>query len=132
MRHLLMTAALGLAACQSAPAGSTPPAKPPPASGAVPAARTPLKVTGAEARKLVADGAWLVDVRTPQEFAEVHLPGARNIPLGELEAALPGLPKDRPIVVHCAVGSRSAVAVRVMAAAGLDARNLGSIDAWNQ
>jgi len=124
MRPLLLAAALGLAACQSAPTS--------PAAPGAPAARVPPKVSGAEARKLVADGALLVDVRTAQEYAEVHIEGARNIPLDQLEAALPSLPKDKPLVVHCAVGSRSAVAVRVLAAAGFDARNLGSIDAWKQ
>jgi rhodanese-related sulfurtransferase len=127
MRPLLLTAAaLGLSACQSSPANAQP------TTPAAAAARTPQRVTGAEARKLVAEGAVLLDVRTPQEFAEVHLEGARNIPLGSLEGAMSSLPRDRPIVVHCAVGSRSAVAVKLLAAAGFDARNLGSIDAWNQ
>jgi rhodanese-related sulfurtransferase len=121
----LAVVGLGLAACQSSTASAQS------APAAAPAKVAP-KVTGAEARKLVADGAWLVDVRTPQEYAEVHIEGAKNIPLSELEAALPTLPKDRPIVVHCAVGSRSAVAAKLLVAKGYDVRNLGSLDAWNQ
>jgi rhodanese-related sulfurtransferase len=127
MRPVLLTAAvLGLAACQSSPASAQP------TTPAAAAPRSPQRVTGAEARKLVADGALLLDVRTPQEFAEVHLEGARNVPLGGLQGAMATLPRDKPIVVHCAVGSRSAVAAKLLAAAGYDVRDLGGIDAWNQ
>jgi rhodanese-related sulfurtransferase len=92
----------------------------------------PQRVTGTEARKLVAQGALLLDVRTPQEYAEVHLDGARNIPLAELPSTLATLPRDKPIVVYCAVGARATRAAALLGKAGFDARNLGGIDAWNQ
>ena len=102
----------------------------PTASGA--AARTAAPVTGVEARSLIASGAWLVDVRTPEEFAQAHLDGARNVPLSDLESALGTLPKDKPVIVYCAVGARSARAAQRLVQAGVDVRNLGAMDNWNR
>ena len=42
----------------------------------------------------------LVDVRSPEEFAAGHMPGAINIPVTELEAHTEQLPKDQPVVVY--------------------------------
>ena len=42
----------------------------------------------------------LLDVRQPEEYEAGHLPGARLIPLGELEGRLDELPRDRPVVVY--------------------------------
>ena len=75
----------------------------------------------------------LIDVRDPTEAAASSIPGARLVPLGTLldGSALADLPRDREIVVHCAVGARSATAVEVLRAAGFDATNLdGGIRAW--
>jgi peroxiredoxin family protein/rhodanese-related sulfurtransferase/TusA-related sulfurtransferase len=59
-------------------------------------------------------GAALVDVRSPQEFETWHIPGAVNVPLGELRARAGELPKDRPIRLYCAVGFRSYLAHRAL------------------
>jgi adenylyltransferase/sulfurtransferase len=73
----------------------------------------------------------LIDVREPSEHATSRIEGARLIPLRQLQAQVKSLPKDRPIVVHCAVGGRSAVAVAMLKVQGFDARNLsGGIKAW--
>lgn len=125
MRTLLLLSALSLAACQE----STPP---PPAAQAAPQERQPKSVLGAEARALVSSGALLVDVRTPDEFNELHVEGARNIPLNELGRSLGSLPKDKPIVVYCAVGSRSAAAAGFLAKSGYDVRNLGAMENWKR
>ena len=87
---------------------------------------------GEEARKLVAGGARLLDVRTSREFAAGHLPGAVNIPLGDLERRAPSLgPKDRPIVAYCQSGQRSGVAKRLLMANGFTAvHNLGAMSSW--
>jgi rhodanese-related sulfurtransferase len=98
----------------------------------VAAPRAPKVVLGAEARTLVAAGALLIDVRTVDEFNELHLDGARNIPLAQLGAAAGSLPKDKPIIVYCAVGSRSAAAAGMLAGAGFDVRNLGAMENWNR
>lgn len=63
-------------------------------------------------------GARIVDVRSAGEFAAGAYPGAVNIPVQELEARLGELPRDRPIVVYCASGARSAAAERMLRARG--------------
>lgn len=89
-------------------------------------------VSAAEARTLVEGGALLLDVRTPAEFADGHLPGAVSVPLAELEGRLAELgPKDRAVVIYCASGVRSAVAGRVLASAGFaTVKNLGAMSRW--
>ncbi len=46
------------------------------------------------------DGAILLDVRQPKEYAAGHQPGAKLIPLGELETRLAELAKDQPILIY--------------------------------
>lgn len=50
---------------------------------------------------------YLLDVRTPQEYSQGKLAGSVLIPIGELERRIREVPKNRTIVVYCAVGSRS-------------------------
>ena len=85
-----------------------------------------------DARRLVAEGARLVDVRTPEEFAASHLPGAVNIPVQELDRRMTELgPKDEPIVLYCRSGSRSAYAARMLHDAGYGAvYDLGAMSSW--
>lgn len=86
---------------------------------------------GAAARKLVQDGALLVDVRTPGEFASGHITGATNIPVQEIERRIGELgPKGRPVVLYCRSGARSAQAARILTAAGYVAHNLGAMGRW--
>lgn len=63
-------------------------------------------------------GATVVDVRTPGEFQAGAYPGAVNIPVQELDRRVGELRKDRPIVVYCASGMRSASAERLLRARG--------------
>jgi len=49
----------------------------------------------------------VLDVRQPEEWEEIHIPGATLIPLGELHQRLGELPKDQDIVVSCHSGNRS-------------------------
>ncbi len=73
----------------------------------------------------LADEAGLVlDVREPAEFAAGHLPGAVNIPLGQLRDRLAEIPRDRPVRAYCKVGQRGYYAVRALRLHGLDARQL--------
>lgn len=75
----------------------------------------------------------LLDVRTADEWAVSHLPGARRVePEASVEAALSGVPKNAPIVTYCAVGYRSAEMAKNLRAAGFsNVRNLeGSIFQW--
>jgi rhodanese-related sulfurtransferase len=86
----------------------------------------------AVARRAVKAGAPLVDVRTVDEFLAGHIEGARNIPLSELEARMPELdPPDRPVVVYCHTGIRSARAARTLRRAGFaQVLDLGPMRNW--
>ncbi|MBZ4413214.1 rhodanese-like domain-containing protein [Myxococcus faecalis] len=85
-----------------------------------------------EARRRVEAGATLVDVRSPEEFADGHLPGAVNIPVGELARRLGELgPPTTPVVVYCRSGARSGRAERLLKEQGFqDVFNLGPMSAW--
>jgi rhodanese-related sulfurtransferase len=72
-----------------------------------------------------AERPYLLDVRTPQEFAAGHIPGAVNIPVDELRARLGEIPRDRPIATYCQVGQRGYLATRILRQAGYAAGNLG-------
>jgi adenylyltransferase/sulfurtransferase len=73
----------------------------------------------------------LIDVREPSEHAAVSIEGAELIPLRSLPSRASSLPKDRPIVVHCQTGGRSAIAVAMLVVLGFTAHNLsGGIKAW--
>ena len=69
-------------------------------------------------------GGSLVDVRTPEEYAQGHIPGARNSPLDSLPRAT--LPAGK-LFVYCHSGARSAQAVRFLTNQGRDAVNIGGI-----
>jgi len=60
----------------------------------------------------------ILDVRTPEEFRQARLHGALLIPLGELERRVQEVPRDRPILVYCSVGARSATAAGLLSARG--------------
>jgi NADPH-dependent 2,4-dienoyl-CoA reductase/sulfur reductase-like enzyme/rhodanese-related sulfurtransferase len=80
----------------------------------------------------VAEGALLLDVRSPAEFAEGHLPDARNLPVDELRDHLQDLPRDRPLVVYCRVGQRGYVATRILAQEGFQVSNVsGGYLTWS-
>jgi len=85
-----------------------------------------------EAHQLVAAGALLVDVRTPQEYATGHLEGAINIPVQELEHRTAELGEpSRPVVLYCRSGARSGSAQRLLRERGFTAAyNLGPMSAW--
>jgi sulfur-carrier protein adenylyltransferase/sulfurtransferase len=74
---------------------------------------------------------FLIDVREPSEHAASHIDGALLVPLATVPDALDKIPTDRPVVVHCRSGARSARAVAILRAEGFDAHNLeGGILAW--
>jgi len=75
---------------------------------------------------------YLLDVRTPQEYREAHLEGAHLIPVDQVVRRLAEIPRDRPILVYCAVGSRSAQVYSYLARRGYpEVYNLdGGIYAW--
>jgi rhodanese-related sulfurtransferase len=89
-----------------------------------------LAPTDAAAR--LQDDAWQVlDVRLPEERAEGHIAGSFHIQLTELSARAGELDADRPLLVFCRSGARSAMAVAALRGAGYDAHDLaGGMVAW--
>jgi len=74
----------------------------------------------------------VVDVRTPAEHDAKHIDGSINIPLSNLEGRLEDFPKDRQVVIHCASGYRSSIAVSILRRNGYrDVSDLvGGFAAW--
>jgi len=67
---------------------------------------------------------FILDVRTPGEFARGNIPNSENIHVDELRNRLDELPTDRTIHVYCTVGFRSYIACRILEQNGFDARNM--------
>ena len=80
------------------------------------------------------DAITVIDVRTPAEFREGHIPGAKNIPLGTAGMGVAEIPTDKPIVVHCQGGTRSSIAASVLQKAGVkNVINLtGGFGSWKK
>lgn len=76
------------------------------------------KVSQSVVQARIEAGAKIVDVRSPEEFRGGAYPGAVNIPLGSLAARMGELPKDRPVILYCASGGRSAAAAMMLRRAG--------------
>ena len=73
----------------------------------------------------------IVDVRAPSEWQSGHIAGSLNIPLNHLRDRSDEIPRDRPVVVHCAGGYRSAIAVSLLEQAGHEVMDLvGGFQAW--
>ena len=78
-----------------------------------------------------ADGAYVLDVRQPDEYEAGHVPGAVLIPLDQLGSRQDELPKEQAMLVVCRSGGRSAAAVQALLEAGYDATNVaGGTLAW--
>lgn len=76
-------------------------------------------------------GAVLLDVRTPQEYREGHIPGSKNIPLYELRQTQEAAGKDTPLFVYCHSGARSREAVSMLERMGYTkVKNIGGITAY--
>lgn len=76
-------------------------------------------------------GAPVIDVREPAEFREGHVPGATNIPMGQLTARMGEIDPNRPVHVVCASGNRSSAMADVLTANGFDAMDVaGGTRAW--
>ncbi len=93
-------------------------------------------LTAGEAFNLVDESSdlFLLDVRTREEYQQAHLEGAHLIPIDQFARRLAEVPKNRPVLVYCAVGSRSAQVVNYLARQGYsEVYNLyGGIYSWQQ
>lgn len=83
---------------------------------------------------LTKDNVQLIDVRTPEEFAEGHIAGAKNINVFDndfIDQCEKTLDKTKPVAVYCRSGKRSAEAAQKLSEKGYDVTNLlGGIIAW--
>jgi rhodanese-related sulfurtransferase len=90
------------------------------------------EVSREEARKLVDEGAQLLDVRADHEWEAGRIAGAAHVPLPELPQRLGEIDKDRPVVVYCRGGNRSSMATEALTDAGYEAVKLSEgIVGWS-
>jgi len=75
-------------------------------------------------RAALDDGATVIDVREPDEYAAGHVPGSTLVPLMTVPHRLDDLPEGDPLYVVCAVGARSAQAAAFLSARGVEAVNV--------
>lgn len=73
-----------------------------------------------ELEAALAQGAVLIDVRMPEEYEDMHVPGAIHMPLSELSARSNEIPRDQRVYVICASGSRSLAAAGALNRGGWD------------
>jgi hydroxyacylglutathione hydrolase len=89
------------------------------------ALQTVETATADDVRRVLATGeATVLDVRGTAEYREGHIPGALHVPMGYIPRRIAEIPADKPIVVHCLSGARSAIAAGVLEA-------LGRNQVWN-
>jgi rhodanese-related sulfurtransferase len=86
----------------------------------LPAAAGSRNISAAESRALLQENGrtFLLDVRSPEEYLQVRIEGARLIPTDQFLRRLSEVPGDRPILVYCAVGSRSSQVAAYLARQG--------------
>ena len=97
-------------------------------------AQSQAQIQADEFEKLMADNKQLVDVRTPGEFSQGHIPGATNINLHDdsFNDRVSQLDKSEPVMVYCAVGGRSATAASRLRSMGFKVYDLkGGIRGWS-
>jgi hydroxyacylglutathione hydrolase len=111
------------------------------ATGREPSTMDVVEIDDVKRRAHAGDAVAILDVRGENEWNEGHLPFElapdgilHHVPLGYLEEHVAGLPRDRPLLVHCASGARSAIAVSLLEKHGFEnAANIaGGFDAWRR
>lgn len=100
--------------------------------GLSPAKALPREVNVAQAAAMRQTGAFILDVRTVEEWNQFHIPGATLIPLDELPDRLAEVPSDREIVVVCRSGNRSQQGRDILLEAGYSrvTSMAGGINEW--
>jgi rhodanese-related sulfurtransferase len=90
-----------------------------------------IEIDVRRAAELLADGATVIDVREGYERDAGYIEGTRHIELERLASSAESIDRDRPVVFHCRMGVRSAMAASAFRTAGYDAYTLsGGIQAW--
>ncbi len=126
--------ALAASACASRPGGDNPDTRstPAPGSSAGPLGVVPGIVDAETARRLVAAGVKVVDVRTQAEFDAGHVPGALNIPFDEVDRRHGEIgPPSTPVLLYCRSGRRSGIATHSLRERGFtQIYDLKAYDLW--
>lgn len=96
-------------------------------------AALPSEISVAQAHAEYQSGTLMLDVRTQEEWDQVHIPGATFIPLDQLESRLSELPRDQEIVVYCRSGNRSQTGRDILLNAGFTqvTSMAGGINQWS-
>lgn len=84
------------------------------------AASLPAEITVQEAYEKYQEGAFLLDVREPEEWEDYHVPDTTLIPLSELAGRVNEIPRDQEVVVVCRSGNRSQEGRDILLAAGFE------------
>ena len=94
--------------------------------------KLPLEISVAEASAMRDKGAFILDVRQPEEWTESHIPGATLIPLGELASRVKEVPQGQEIVVVCRSGNRSQQGRDILLSAGFTqvTSMAGGVNEW--
>ncbi|MDO9300097.1 MAG: rhodanese-like domain-containing protein [Anaerolineales bacterium] len=101
------------------------------AGGGSDVAKQALEVNVDQAYQMYQDGAFVVDVRTQEEWDEYHVPNVPLIPLDELPNRLNEIPKDEEILVICRSGNRSQEGRDILLSAGYNATSMaGGVKEW--
>jgi phage shock protein E len=83
--------------------------------------------SGVDLSKKMSDGAIIVDVRSPGEYAGGHVKGSKNIPLDKISGKIETIKKwNKPVITCCASGMRSGSAASILKQNGVEAYNGGS------
>jgi rhodanese-related sulfurtransferase len=91
------------------------------------------EVNASDAKQIIDSGGQLLDVRTDVEFLAGHIPGARHVPLADMQAQAASLDREKPVVVYCRSGERSGPAADAFTASGWDAHSIeGGLLAWSE
>jgi rhodanese-related sulfurtransferase len=95
---------------------------------------TQLEVSAEHTAGALADAsAQVIDVREDYERAAGRIAGSRHIALGALAAEAESIDRERPVIFHCHVGSRSLMAAQAFREAGFDAYSMaGGLERWEQ
>jgi rhodanese-related sulfurtransferase len=93
-----------------------------------------IEVTTEHTAAALADGsAQVVDVREPYEREAGHIAGSRHIELEHLASQAQTIDRERPVIFHCRLGSRSLMAAQAFRRAGYDAWSMaGGLEQWEQ
>jgi len=75
----------------------------------------------------------LIDVRSAPEFKQGYIKNAKLIPVNTLQARVQDIAKDKPVLLYCASGGRSAMALQFMLSQGFNAKHIaGGIAEWHE